>query len=185
VAKLSLLLCYYGENNLPSTLFKICTKFNKNGVCNSETAAHNFCNACNETLVLWHGCPQGGNGHLTPSGNRDWERKFSRKAAVSSSIPINWFNSCNVSLCTSMTLTLHASQVHCFGVMHWWACRSLLSAHMQRQVVKLSSGLFYCRSLLRNNNMATSLQRFTSSSGVQRSGDARGDLRDWMPPTKA
>jgi len=29
VAKLSLLLCYYGENNLSSTLFKICTEFNK------------------------------------------------------------------------------------------------------------------------------------------------------------
>jgi len=50
VAKLSLLLCYYGENNFPSTLFKICAKFNKNSVCTSETAAHDFCNTCNETL---------------------------------------------------------------------------------------------------------------------------------------
>jgi len=50
VAKLSLLLCCYGENNLPSTMFKICTESNKNSVCVSETAAHNFCNACNETL---------------------------------------------------------------------------------------------------------------------------------------
>ena len=50
MAKLSLLLCYYGENNLPSTLFKICAEFNKNSVCTSKTAAHNFCNACNETL---------------------------------------------------------------------------------------------------------------------------------------
>jgi len=33
VAKLSLLLCYYGENNLPFTLFKICTEFNKKTVC--------------------------------------------------------------------------------------------------------------------------------------------------------
>jgi len=32
VAKLSLLLCYYGENNLPSTPFKICAEFNKNSV---------------------------------------------------------------------------------------------------------------------------------------------------------
>ena len=52
VAKLSLLLYYYGENNLPSTLFKICTEFNKNSVCASETAAHNFCNTCNETLGI-------------------------------------------------------------------------------------------------------------------------------------
>jgi len=50
VAKLSLLLCLYGENNLPSTLFKICIEFNKNSVCTSDIAAHNFCNACNETL---------------------------------------------------------------------------------------------------------------------------------------
>jgi len=46
---LSLLLCYYGENNLPSTLFKICTEFNKNSVCTRETAARNFCNGCIET----------------------------------------------------------------------------------------------------------------------------------------
>ena len=49
VVKLSLLWCC-GENNLPSTLFKICAEFNKNSVCTSETAAHNFCNACKETL---------------------------------------------------------------------------------------------------------------------------------------
>jgi len=49
-AKLSLLLCCCGENNSPTTLFKISTEFNKNSVCTSETAAHNFCKACNETL---------------------------------------------------------------------------------------------------------------------------------------
>jgi len=27
-----------------------------------------------------------------------------------------------------MTLTLHKSQVHCSGVMHWWACNSLVFA---------------------------------------------------------
>jgi len=32
---------------------------------------------------------------------------------VSSSIPINWFISCNDSLFPAMTLTLHKSQVHC------------------------------------------------------------------------
>jgi len=52
VAELSLLLCYYGENNLLSALFAICTEFNKNSVCASETVAHNFCNACNETLEV-------------------------------------------------------------------------------------------------------------------------------------
>jgi len=48
VAKLSLLLCSLrvGENNLPSTLFKIYrpTEFNKKCVSTKETAARNLCN---------------------------------------------------------------------------------------------------------------------------------------------
>ena len=49
VAKLSLLLyCLRdGENNLPSTPFKIYTDFNKKCACNNEPAA---CNLCNERL---------------------------------------------------------------------------------------------------------------------------------------
>jgi len=71
--------------------------------------------------------------------------------------------------------TLHASQVHCFGVTHCFhvmlLCSDGLADHsypvqcLQRQVVKLASGLFRCWSLLRNNNMATNLHRFTSSNG--------------------
>jgi len=34
---------------------------------------------------------------------------------------------------------------------------------LQRQVAKLDNGLFYYWPLLLNNNMATNLQRFTSS----------------------
>jgi len=60
----------------------------------------------------------GGNGRLPPPGNCDKERNFSRRVEISSSVPINWFKSCSGRFCTSMTLTLHASQVHCFGVMH-------------------------------------------------------------------
>jgi len=41
---------YYEENNLPSTLFKICAEFNKDRVCTSEPAVHNFCSPCNEML---------------------------------------------------------------------------------------------------------------------------------------
>jgi len=77
-----------------------------------------------------------------------------------------------------MTLTLHASQVHCFGVMHCYdvmvLCSDELADHscpvlcLQRQVVKLASSLFYCRSVLCNNNMATNLHRFTSSNGRKR-----------------
>jgi len=46
VAKLSLLLCYLrdGENNLPSTPFKIYTEFNEKCACTNETAARNLCN---------------------------------------------------------------------------------------------------------------------------------------------
>jgi len=46
VAKLSLFLCCLrgGENNLPSTPFKIYTEFNKKCACTAETAARNLCN---------------------------------------------------------------------------------------------------------------------------------------------
>ena len=39
---------------------------------------------------------------------------------------------------------------------------------LQRQVTKLASGLFYCYSSLRNNNMATNLLMFTSSYDSRR-----------------
>ena len=46
VATLSFLLCCLrdGENNLPSTPFKIYTEFNKKCACTNETAARNLCN---------------------------------------------------------------------------------------------------------------------------------------------
>jgi len=46
MAKLSLVLCYLrdGENNLPSTPFKIYTEFSTKCVRTNETAAHNLCN---------------------------------------------------------------------------------------------------------------------------------------------
>ena len=46
VAKLSLLLCCLrnGENNLPSTPFKIYTEFNKKCTCPNETAVRYLCN---------------------------------------------------------------------------------------------------------------------------------------------
>jgi len=52
VAMLSLLLrCLrVGENNLPSTLFKIYTEFNKKCACTNETAARNLCNERLEVL---------------------------------------------------------------------------------------------------------------------------------------
>ena len=46
MAKLSLLLCCLrdGENNLPSTPFKIYTEFNKKCARTNDTAARNICN---------------------------------------------------------------------------------------------------------------------------------------------
>ena len=67
------------------------------------------------------------NGHLPLSRNWDYEQKLSRKLDVSSSIPINWFISCNNGLFAGTTLTLHESQVHCSGVMQWWTCSLLMS----------------------------------------------------------
>jgi len=63
--------------------------------------------------------------------------------------------------------SLHKIQVHCCGIMHWWACSSLNPLLcLQRQIAKLVSALFYYWPLLRNNNMATHFQRFTSVVAV-------------------
>jgi len=76
----------------------------------------------------WLDLPRGQNGHLPLSGNWDYELKFSRKFYARSSIPINWFISCNNSLLfAGTTLTRHKSQNHCSGVMQCWACSSLMS----------------------------------------------------------
>jgi len=73
---------------------------------------------------------------------------------------LTWFNSCNNTLFTRMTLTLHKSQLHCSCVMQRWACSSLMSTFSSAD--SRCETLFYCCSLLRNNIMATNLQRFTS-----------------------
>jgi len=60
---------------------------------------------------------------------------------------IIWVNRCNDSLFADMTLTLHKSQVHCFGnmqMMQLCACCSLNPfLCLQRQVAKLASELLY------------------------------------------
>ena len=65
-----------------------------------------------------------------------------------------------------MTLTLHKSQVH--SLVSWsdeFAVHSCPLLYLQRWVTKVASGLFYCWSSLHNNNMTTTLQRFTLYSG--------------------
>jgi len=56
-------------------------------------------------------------GIYPPPGNWNKEAKIFGKREISSSILISWVNSCNDSLFPDMTLTLHKSQVHCFGNM--------------------------------------------------------------------
>jgi len=56
-----------------------------------------------------HGCPQGGNGHLPPPGNWDYEPKISRKPEISL---IDLILAMTL-LFADMTLTLHKSRVHC------------------------------------------------------------------------
>ena len=107
----------------------------------------------------------GGNGHLPP-----WKLGLRTKnvynTQVSNLILNNWLNSCNESLFAPMTRTLHKSQVHCTGVMQWWACSSLMYAHFPAEAVaKLANELFYCWPLLRNNCMAWNDHRFALSCG--------------------
>jgi len=106
---------------------------------------------------------------FSPPGNFDYEPKIFRKSEVRSLIPNDWFNSCIGSSFVCMTLTPHKSQVHYSGLMQLCVCSSIMSIlFLQRQVAKLASVLFHRWSLLRNNNMATNLQRFTSNNGRRR-----------------
>ena len=106
----------------------------------------------------------GGQNGDFPPWKLGLKAKISGKREISYLILISWVNSCNDSLFADMTLTLHNSQVHCFSNMQLWACSSLNPLHcLQRQAAKLGSELFYYWPLLRNNNMATNLRRYTWS----------------------
>jgi len=110
------------------------------------------------------------NGRFLPPWKLGYESNMSRKPEVNSLIPI-----------LIELILAHALKVY-FPVWHshcTWAkftvlvlCRDeLLTVHscpltcQQRQFVKLGNGLFYFWPLQRNNNMATNIQRFTSSCG--------------------
>jgi len=56
-----------------------------------------------------------------------------------------------------------------FSNMQWWNCSSLMSAPLTAEEgCETSERLFYCRSLLRNNNTVINPQMFTSSYGSRR-----------------
>ena len=87
---------------------------------------------------------------------------FSKNLMTASSIPLNWFDSCNDSFlpvwnshCTRVRFTVIVS---CSDEL---AVNSCLFLCLQRRFAKVASGLFCCWSLLRNNTVATNLQRFT------------------------
>jgi len=79
-------------------------------------------------------------------------------------------------LILALTVYLPVSHSHCTSARFIVivSCSDELAVHsclllcLQRRVAKDASGLFYCWSLLRNNNMATNLQRFTLYSGGRR-----------------
>ena len=75
-----------------------------------------------------------------------------------------------------MTVSLPVWNSHCTRVRFTVtvSCSNELAVHsctlicQQRLAAKVASGLFYCWSLLRNNNMATNLQKFSLYYGSRR-----------------
>ena len=110
-------------------------------------------------LCSWASARGGQNGHLLPPGNWDWKPKICRKPEVSSLIDLILAMTVLFSDMT-LTVTMRKSQVHCCGVMHWWACGSLMSAIACRgRLQNLGAdcykiGLYF---------VTISWQRFTSS----------------------
>jgi len=75
--------------------------------CDSDSAIHCTCS---------HECPHGGKTGICLPRKLGPRTKISGKREISNFILlISWVNSCNDSLFVNMTLTLHKSQVHCFG----------------------------------------------------------------------
>ena len=91
------------------------------------------------------------------------------KTEVGILIPFNWFDSCNDSFfpawnshCTRVRFTVI---VLCSDELAVHSCPLLC---LQKWVAKVTSGLFYCWSLVRNNTMATNLQNFALYCGSRR-----------------
>jgi len=109
---------------------------------------------------------------------------------VSSYFPSTSLNCCNDSLfagishwqshCTRVRFTV---LVPCNDEI---AVRSCPLLRLQGQVANLASGLFYCSSLLRNNNTAINLRKFPSSYGRRCfSAWVQGPPLRFFPPRSA
>jgi len=94
---------------------------------------------------------------------------FLEKTEVGIFIPIFWFDSCNDSFLpvwnSHRTRVRFTVIVSCSDEFAVHSCHLL---YLQRWVTKVASGLFYCWSSLRNNNLETNLQRFNLYSGSRR-----------------
>ena len=89
----------------------------------------------------WSVCccvPPSGNAHHHSSQFRP---KLSKKAEVSHLFPINWFHFFRYDTRNAK------SQVHCSGVMQWWACSSLMSAPLLAE-----AGCETCERIVRKTN---------------------------------
>jgi len=108
-------------------------------------------------LSYFHGRPLEGRNRHSPPWN--WTKN---KKNLENLKPGSWFRLSVLIRATTfhlpfVTRTLHKSQLHCSGVMQWWACSSLMPtlASADSNVTKRASALFCYCSLLRNHNMAT------------------------------
>ena len=94
---------------------------------------------------------------------------FCKKTEVGILIPINWFDSCNDSFLTVWNSHCTGVRLTVLGYAVIWVYNSIIPAPLPAEAVaNVASGLFYCWSLLRNNNMATNLQKFTLYYGSRR-----------------
>jgi len=104
--------------------------------------------------------------HVFPGGHTFFQ--ISGKREISSLILISWVNSCSDSLLADMVLTLHKSQVHCFGNMQLWACSSIDPPLPAEASCETKERIVLLLTFVANNIMATNLRRFTSSHGGRR-----------------
>ena len=112
---------------------------------------------------------RGQNGHLPPAWKLGLWNKYFWKKLKSASFRL-------IDLILAMTVFLPVWNSHCTRVRFTIivSCSDELAVHscpllcLQRRVAKVASGLLNCWSLLRNNNMATNLQRFSLYNGGRR-----------------
>ena len=115
-----------------------------------------------------HGRSQGGKCPFSLHGDWDSEQKFIEKPEIGI-LNSDWFDSCSGSFllvwnshCIRVRFT---DIVSCSDTLVVYSCPFLC---LQRRVAKVVCGLCYCWSLLRNNTVATNLQRFTLNYGSRR-----------------